>query len=134
LPGLDKLTTRLIGENQAVITERLNIAGMLKNHHLAHSIADASWGELNRQLAYKALWYGRGYEQVALHHTSQDCSVCGYRYGKLTLAEREWACPECGTVHDRDRNAARNIQNKAVGHTVSACEKLPLAAYARPLG
>jgi putative transposase len=62
---LHKLTTRLIGENQAIVTEQLPIAGMLKHHSLARSIADASWGELNRQLAYKALWYGRSYEQVA---------------------------------------------------------------------
>jgi putative transposase len=67
---LHKLTTRLIRENQVVITEQLNINGMLRNHRLACSIADASWGELNRQLAYKALWYGRSYEQVAPQHTS----------------------------------------------------------------
>jgi putative transposase len=91
---LHKLTTRLIREHQAIITERLNIAGMLKNHSLARSIADASWGELNRQLAYKALWYGRSYEQVAPHHTSQDCSVCSYRYQELNLAMQEWTCPE----------------------------------------
>jgi putative transposase len=131
---LQKLTTWLICENQAIITEQLNIAGMLKNHRLARAIADASWGELNRQLAYKALWYGRSYEQVAPQHTSQDCSVCGYRNRDLTLAMREWQCLGCGTRHDRDCNAARNIMNKAVGHTVSACEQLPMAAHTRPLG
>jgi putative transposase len=131
---LHKLSTRLIRENQAVITERLNIAGMLKNHCLARSMADASWGELNRLLAYKALWYGRSYEQVAPQHTSQDCSVCGYRNPDLTLAVREWQCPNCGMQHDRDSNAARNIIKKAVGHTVSACELLPLAANTHPIG
>jgi putative transposase len=131
---LHKLSTRLIRENQAIITEQLNIAGMMKNHRLARSIADASWGELNRQLAYKAQWYGRSYEQVAPQYTSQDCSEGGYRNQKLSLAMREWTCPGCGTIHDRDRNAARNIQNKAVRHTVSACELLPKAADTRPMG
>jgi putative transposase len=131
---LHKLTTRLIHENQVIVTERLNIAGMLKNHNLAKSIADASWGELNRQLAYKSLWYGHCYEQVAPHYTSQDCSVCGYHNQCLTLAKRQWICSGCGTIHDRDKNAARNIIKKAVGHTVSACEQLSIAAYTDPLG
>jgi putative transposase len=131
---LHKLTTRLICENQAVFTERLNIGGMVKNHHLARSIVDAAWGELNRQLAYKACWYGRSYTQVAPQHTSQDCSNCGYRNRDLALSMREWICPGCGTIQDRDGNAARNIMNKAVGHTVSACEQLPPAAHTHPLG
>jgi putative transposase len=119
---LHKLSTRLIRENQAVVTEQLNIRGMGKNHALARAISDASWGELNRQLAYKALWYGRHHEQVAAPYTSMDCSVCGYRHRSLTLAVREWACSECGTVHDRDHNAAKNIKQKAVGQTVLAWE------------
>jgi putative transposase len=119
---LQKFTTRLLRENQAVVVEKLNIAGMVKNHKLAGAIADASWGELNRQLAYKALWYGRTYEQVAPQYTSQDCSVCGHRNTALTLAVRAWVCPACGAQHDRDVNAARNIEKKAVGYTVSACE------------
>lgn len=119
---LQKLTTQLIRENQTIVTEKLSLVGMVKNHRLAGAIADASWGELNRQLAYKAEWYGRTHEQVEPRHTSQDCSVCGYRYKELTLAVREWSCPQCGTQHDRDVNAARNIEQKAVGHIVSACE------------
>lgn len=120
---LQKLTTRLLRENQAIVTEKLNLVGMVKNRNLAQGITDASWGELNRQLAYKAVWYGRTHEQVAPHHTSQDCAACGYRHKELTLAVREWRCPHCGTQHDRDVNAARNIEQKAVGHTVvSACE------------
>lgn len=112
---LHKFTTRLLRENQAVVVEKLNITGLLQNHKLARAIADASWGELNRQLAYKALWYGRSYEQVAPQHTSQDCSACGHRNKALTLAIREWKCPECGTHHDRDVNAARNIERKTLG-------------------
>ena len=106
---LQKFTTRLLRENQAVVVEKLNIAGMLKNHSLAGAIADASWGELNRQLAYKAKWYGRAYEQVAPHYTSQDCSACGHRNKALTLAvagvdvPRVWGAPrpgrKCGPQH-----------------------------------
>jgi putative transposase len=116
---LHKVTTRLIRENQAITTEQLQIPSMVKNHSLAGSIHDASWGELNRQLAYKASWYGRRYEQVAPQYTSQDCSTptCAYRHKELTLSIREWTCPACGTTHDRDVNAARNIENKRVGHT-----------------
>ena len=119
---LHKLSTRLIRENQAIVAEQLNIKGMVKNHCLARAISDAGWGELNRQLAYKARWYGRHHEQVAAPYTSQDCHACGYRNKALTLAVREWACPECGSVHDRDVNAARNIEKKAVGQTVLAGE------------
>jgi putative transposase len=119
---LHKLTNRLIRENQAIITEKLSIQNMVKNHKLARSIYDASWGELNRQLTYKAIWHGRHHEQVAPQHTSQDCSDCGYRNKDLVLSTRVWACPECGCVHDRDVNAAKNIQQKAVGQTVSAWE------------
>ena len=120
--GLHKLTTRLLRENQAVITEQLAITNLVKNHHLARRIHDAAWGELNRQLAYKAVWYGRHYEQVAPQHTSQDCSVCGLRNRQLTLAVRVWTCPACGSHLDWDENAAVNIQNKSVGHTRLACQ------------
>ena len=119
---LHKLSTRLLHENQAVVTEQLHIRGMVKNHSLARAISDASWGELNRQLAYKALWYGRHHEQVAAPYTSMDCSACGDRNRSLTLAVREWACPACGCRHDRDVNAAVNIKQKAVGQTVLAWE------------
>ena len=108
--------------NQTVMTEELNSRGVVKNHSLARAISDASWGELNRQLAYKALWYGRHHEQVAAPYTSMDCSACGYSNRSLTLAVREWACPDCGIHHDRDVNAAVNIKKKAVGQTVSAWE------------
>ncbi len=113
-----KVTTRLIRENQAIAVESLQIKNMLANHHLAKSISDAGWYSLTQMLEYKARWYGRTFEKVNARHTSQDCSGCGYRKTDLTLSVREWACPACGTVHDRDVNAAKNIRNRAVGHTV----------------
>lgn len=93
-----------------VAIEGLNVAGMLKNGNLAKSIADASFSELRRQIEYKAKWYG---VQVVVAGTfypsSKTCSGCGYVYKGLTLAEREWICPQCGSIHDRDLNAAQNL-------------------------
>ncbi|MVM35273.1 IS200/IS605 family element transposase accessory protein TnpB [Spirosoma sp. HMF4905] len=119
-----KLTTRLIRENQAIAVESLQIKNILANHHLAKSISDAGWYGLTQMLEYKAKWYGRKFEKVSARHTSQDCSACGYRNTELTLAVREWVCPGCGTTHDRDVNAARNIKLRAVGHTVTQLVEL----------
>jgi putative transposase len=113
-----KVTTKLIRENQSIACEDLKIKNMLANHHLAKSISDAGWYSLTQMLEYKADWYGRTFERVSARHTSQDCSGCGYRNTELTLAVREWACPSCGSTHDRDINAAKNIKSRAVGHTV----------------
>lgn len=113
-----KVTTRLIRENQAIAVESLQIKNMLANHHLAKSISDAGWYSLTQMLEYKARWYGRSFERVNARHTSQDCSGCGYRKSDLTLSVREWTCPQCQAVLDRDVNAAINIKNRAVGHTV----------------
>jgi len=115
-----KVTTTLIRENQAISVEDLTIRNMLANHHLAKSISDAGWHQLVQMLDYKARWYGREFVKVSARHTSQDCSVCGERNTSLTLSVREWTCTGCGTLHDRDINAAVNIKNKAVGHTVLA--------------
>ena len=115
-----KLTTRLIRENQVVCVESLAIENLLKNHCLAKAIADVGWGELLRQLEYKARWYGR--TLVAINRwypSSKRCSACGHELDSLSLAVREWTCPTCGAVHDRDVNAALNI--KAEGLSVFAC-------------
>src|SRR3546814_10618526 len=83
---------------------------MLKSKRMSRSIADAGWGELRRMLAYKARWYGR--DMVAIdrfHPSSKTCGVCGTTGHNLSLADREWTCPDCGERHDRDVNAARNI-------------------------
>lgn len=118
--NLNKITTKLIQENQLIAVETLNVKGMMKNHNLAQTIGDASWGELVRQLEYKAAWYGRTLIKIdQWFPSSKRCSSCGHTLKKLPLNIREWDCPECGTHHDRDVNAAVNIL--AVGQTVLAC-------------
>jgi putative transposase len=107
---LHKLSTRLINENQVIAIESLAVSNMQKNHCLSKSISDASWSEFVRQLEYKALWYGR--ELIGIDKwfpSSRRCSDCGYTLPKMPLNVRQWTCPECGTVHDRDINAARNV-------------------------
>lgn len=109
--NLHKITKRLTDENQVIVSEDLNVKGMLKNHNLACGIASASWSELTRQIAYKSRWYGRKYIMVdRFFPSSQYCSRCGYRNVAMKdLSIRSWTCPKCGTNHDRDVNAAKNI-------------------------
>lgn len=117
---LHKLTTRLIRENQTIAVESLAVKNMVKNHKLALSISDAGWGELVRQLEYKARWYGRDLVKIdQWFPSSKRCGSCGHILQRLPLNVREWDCPNCGTHHDRDINAAKNIL--AVGHTVKVC-------------
>jgi putative transposase len=117
---LHKLTTQLVRDNQTIAVEDLSVKNMVKNHSLAQSISDASWGELVRQLDYKCEWYGR--ELVKIDRwfpSSKRCSNCGHVVQKLPLDIREWKCPECGVHHDRDVNAAQNVL--AAGLAVSVC-------------
>lgn len=116
---LHKLSTRLINENQVIAVESLSVSNMQKNRRLSKSISDAGWGEFVRQLEYKARWYGR--ELVGIdrwYPSSKRCSDCGYTMPKMPLNVRQWTCPECGSIHDRDVNAARNVL--AAGLAVSA--------------
>lgn len=107
---LHKLSRRLVDENQVITVESLHVKGMMRNHHLAKSIADAGWSEFVRQLKYKGEWYGCEVQQVdRFFPSSKRCHECGYINQALTLAQREWACPACGVLHDRDVNAAQNI-------------------------
>ncbi len=114
-----KLTTQLIRENQTIVVEDLAVKNMVKNHKLARAISDANWGEIVRQLDYKAGWYGRELIKIDRYFpSSKGCSSCGHVVEKLPLNIREWDCPECGTHHDRDINASINIL--AAGLAVSA--------------
>src|SRR5690348_6549088 len=116
---LHKLTTRLVRENQTIVIEDLTVRNMVKNHRLARAISDAAWGEFRSMLEYKARWYGR--EVIAVDRwfpSSKLCSACGSLRVKMPLRVRTWTC-DCGTTHDRDVNAARNIL--AAGLAVSAC-------------
>ncbi|MCX4790959.1 transposase [Streptomyces sp. NBC_01221] len=116
---LHKLTTRLVRENQTLVIEDLTVRNMVKNHTLARAISDASWSEFRSMLEYKAAWYGR--EVIAVDRwfpSSKLCSACGTLTEKMPLHVRTWTC-DCGTTHDRDVNAAKNLL--AAGLAVTVC-------------
>lgn len=113
---LHKISHQLVSENQVIVTEDLAISNMVKNHTLAKAIQDCSWYELTRQIQYKSDWNNRQYIKIGrFTKSSQPCHVCGYINTETkNLAVREWICPKCGTVHDRDINAAINILNEGL--------------------
>ena len=108
---LHKISHEIISENQVIVSENLQIKNMVKKHHLAKSISDVSWYELTRQLEYKSEWNKRKYVRIdRFYASSQLCSDCGYQNADTKdLSVRTWICPKCGTEHDRDINAAKNI-------------------------
>ena len=112
---LHKLSSRLVHENQVICVEDLNVSGMLRNRHLSRALADGALAELQRQLKYKALWYGRTFVRVGrFFPSSKRCSACGFVREELSLSTRKWTCPECGVEHDRDVNAAINIRQEGL--------------------
>jgi putative transposase len=109
---LHKLTSRLACSHGTVVVEQLNVAGMLRNRRLARSIADASFGQINRMLTYKTNWYGsRLHVADRWFASTMTCSACSLVNAKLGLAERTFRCAGCGMVMDRDENAARSLAN-----------------------
>ncbi|MFI1768955.1 RNA-guided endonuclease InsQ/TnpB family protein [Streptomyces sp. NPDC020800] len=116
---LHKLTTRLVRENQTIVIEDLAVRNMVKNRSLSRAISDAAWSAFRSMLEYKAAWYGR--EVIAVDRffpSSKLCSTCGTLQDRMPLHIRTWTC-DCGTRHDRDVNAARNLL--AAGRAVTAC-------------
>ena len=110
-----KVSSKIVNENQVIISEDLKPSNMIKNHKLAKSIQDASFGTFCRMIEYKSAWYGKTYIKVgSFYPSSKLCHCCGYKNTTLTLADREWECPNCHTLLDRDKNAALNILDEGL--------------------
>ena len=109
---LQKFAYKLINENQAIVIEDLRVKNMLKNGKLAKAISESSWSEFRRILEYKTEWYGREIKIAPSDYaSSQLCSSCGFKNTEVkNLGLRKWICPECGAEHDRDENAAKNLE------------------------
>lgn len=121
--NLHQITSKLISENQVICMEDLAVKNMMKNHCLAKAIGDASWGELVRQITYKADWYGRRVIKIdRFFPSSKTCANCGYVNEDLALNQREWKCPQCARVLDRDLNASLNILMRGLSLTVGTTE------------
>jgi putative transposase len=117
---LHRTSTRLVRDHDVIVIEDLNVSGMVRNRPLAKAISDCGWGEFRRQLQYKAARAGRQLIVInRFYPSSKTCSACGHLLAELSLRTRTWQCPSCGTRHDRDVNAAKNIL--AAGLAVTAC-------------
>jgi putative transposase len=107
---LHKLSTEIVNQYDNICVENLNVKGMVKNKHLSQSISDVSWSEFIRMVDYKFLWKGKNLLQIdRFEASSKTCSHCGFVKKDLKLEDRQWICPHCGKIHDRDINAALNV-------------------------
>lgn len=122
-----KISHQLINENQVIVSEDLKPSNMIKNHKLAKSIADASFTSFCNMIDYKAKWYGRTYIKISsFYPSSKLCHCCGYKNTTLTLKDREWECPNCHTLLDRDKNAAINILHEGLKILNKSRQELPV--------
>lgn len=114
---LHKLSTKVVSENQAIILEDLNVAGMLKNRKLSRAISQQGWAEFRTFCEAKCEKFGRDFVVISRWEpTSQVCSECDFKWGKLDLKVRTIKCLSCGTEHNRDENAAKNIEKVGMGN------------------
>jgi putative transposase len=114
---LHKLSTKIVSENQTIVLEDLNVSGMVKNRKLARAISQQGWRDFRVLVEAKSEKYGRKFVVISRWEpTSQTCSSCGYKWGKIDLLIRSVLCLGCGTEHDRDENASINIEMVGTGH------------------
>jgi putative transposase len=114
---LHKLSTKIVSENQTIVLEDLNVSGMVKNRKLSRAISQQGWREFRVLIEAKCDKYGRKFIVISRWEpTSQVCSDCGYKWGKIDLSVRSVLCLNCGTEHDRDENASINIEKVGIGH------------------
>ncbi|WP_235018817.1 RNA-guided endonuclease InsQ/TnpB family protein [Tolypothrix sp. NIES-4075] len=114
---LHKLSTKIVSENQTIVLEDLNVSGMVKNRKLSRAISQQGWRDFRVLVEGKSEKYGRNFVVISRWEpTSQSCSECGYRWGKIDLSIRSVLCLNCGTEHDRDENASVNIEKVGIGH------------------
>ena len=114
---LHKLSTKVVRENQSIVLEDLNVSGMVKNRKLSRAISLQGWREFRVLVEAKSEKFGRKFVVISRWEpTSQICSDCGFKWGKLDLKVRTVACVSCGSEHDRDENAAKNIEKVGIGH------------------
>src|SRR5919202_1137917 len=114
---LHKLSTKVVSENQTIVLEDLNVSGMVKHRKLSRAISQQGWREFRVLVEAKSAHYGREFVVISRWEpTSQFCSDCGYKWGKIDLSVRSVLCLNCGTEHDRDENASVNIEKVGMGH------------------
>jgi putative transposase len=105
-----EISTWLVNTYDAIYMEDLNVAGMMKNRRLSRTIQESAWAILTGMIEYKCSWYGKTFHKISRFYPStKTCSRCDYKLDTLSLSEREWTCPSCGSHHDRDHNAAINV-------------------------